>query len=86
MPRGVDQVEDVVGGVDRPRQPDRLRLDRDAALTLDVHPVEVLRAHVPGVDETGEIQHPVGQRRLAMVDVGDDAEVADVGLVHDPSW
>ena len=38
---------------------------------------------VPLVDDAGELQHPVGQRRLAVVDVGDDAEVADdrrVGL------
>ena len=28
-----------------PRHPDRLALDGDAALALDVHPVEVLRAH-----------------------------------------
>ena len=31
----------------------------------------------PAVDDAGELQHPVGQRRLAVVDVGDDAEVAD---------
>jgi hypothetical protein len=30
---------------DLPRQPHVLRLDRDAALALDVHAVEVLRAH-----------------------------------------
>jgi hypothetical protein len=29
----------------RPRHPDGLALDRDAALALDVHPVEVLRPH-----------------------------------------
>jgi hypothetical protein len=29
------------------------------------------------VDDAGELQHPVGQGRLAVVDVGDDAEVAD---------
>ena len=61
-----------------PGQPDVLRLDGDAALTLDVHPVQVLRAHRPFVDDTGELQHPVGQRRLAVVDVGDDAEVPNL--------
>ena len=82
VPRGVDHVED--GGVARlialahhPRHAHGLRLDRDAALALDVHPVEVLRAHLPRVDHPGDLQHPVGQRRLAVVDVGDDAEVAD---------
>ena len=31
-------------------EPDRLELDRDAPLPLEVHRVEVLVAHVPGVD------------------------------------
>jgi hypothetical protein len=31
----------------------------------------------------GHLQDAVGQRRLAVVDVGDDREVADVGLVGD---
>ncbi len=80
--RGVDHVEDVrVPGVGarprRPRETDGLRLDRDAALALDVHAVEVLGAHLPRVDHTGDLQHPVGEGRLAVVDVGDDAEVAD---------
>ena len=30
------------------------------------------------VDDAGDLQHPVGQRRLAVVDVGDDAEVPDL--------
>ena len=76
--RGVDQMQDVVGAVDLPRQPHVLRLDRDAALALDVHPVEVLRPHIPVRDDTGELQHPIGQRGLAVVDVGDDAEVPNL--------
>jgi hypothetical protein len=81
--RGVDHVEDVAarGGTRRvvgrnpPRHPHRLALDRDAALALDVHPVEVLRPGAALVQHLGELQHPVGQRRLAVVDVRDDAEI-----------
>ncbi len=91
--RGVDHVEDVVarlGGLvvvdrHRPGHPDGLALDGDAALALDVHPVEVLRPRGALVDDTRQLQHPVGQRRLAVVDVGDDAEVADdrrIGLAR----
>ncbi len=79
--RGVDQVEDVALPVDT----DVLRLDRDAPLALEVHRVEVLRPHVAGVDGAGDLQDPVRQRRLAMVDVRDDREVADAGEVHDPA-
>ena len=82
VPGGVDEVQDdlLAGAVlpgDLPRQPDVLRLDRDPALALDVHAVEVLSAHVARLDDAGELQHAVGQRRLAVVDVGDDAEVPD---------
>jgi hypothetical protein len=31
----------------------------------------------------GQLEDPIRQRRLAMVDVGDDREVPDVGLVGD---
>ena len=75
---GVDEVEHVPGAVGPcPRQPDGLALDRDAALALDVHPVQVLGAHLPLPDHPGELEHPVGERGLAVIDVRDDAEVAD---------
>src|SRR5690606_25317705 len=54
-----------------------------APLTLDVHAVQVLVPHDALVDHPGELQHAVGERRLAVVDVRDDAEVPDqrrVGL------
>jgi small subunit ribosomal protein S20 len=84
--RGVDHVQHVrrarlLTGCRRPGQPDVLRLDRDAALALDVHAVEVLGAHLPSLDDPRDLEHPVGQRRLPMVDVGDDAEVPDAGRI-----
>ncbi len=51
------------------------------ALPFDVHRVEVLLAHIAGVDGAGQLQDPVGERGLAVVDVGHDGEVADAGLV-----
>ena len=70
----VDQVDRVALPVD----PDVLGLDGDAALAFDVHRVEVLVAHVPGAHRTGQLEDAVGQRRLAVVDVGHDREVADL--------
>ena len=80
--RRVDEVQHVVGlrsvrAVGLPRQPDVLCLDGDAALTLDVHAIEVLSAHVSLRDHARELQHPVGQGRFAVVDVRDDAKVPD---------
>ena len=78
----VDQVQHVLVTVRRrPGQPDGLALDRDAALALDVHPVQVLRAHLPVGDHAGVLQHPVRERGLAVIDVRDDAEVPDHRLI-----
>ena len=79
----VDQVQLVGLPVvcARVEHPHRLRLDRDPALALEVHRVEHLGAHRARVDRVGQLEDAVGQRRLAVVDVGDDREVADVGLV-----
>jgi hypothetical protein len=60
---------------------DRLALDRDPALPLEVHRVQQLGAHLAGIDGVGELENAIGERRLAVVDVRDDREVADVRLV-----
>ena len=79
----VDEVELVgLAVAGRVLDPHRLGLDRDAALALEVHAVEQLGAHRPGVDGLGHLEDAVGQRRLSVVDVGDDAEVADAALRH----
>jgi hypothetical protein len=73
---GVDQVQHVVEAVRRRvRQAHRLRLDGDPPLALQVHLVQVLRAHLPLADRVGEVEQSVGQGRLSVVDVGDDAEI-----------
>ena len=46
---GVDQVQHVIVVAHPPGQPHVLRLDGDAALPLDVHPVEVLGTHDRGL-------------------------------------
>ncbi len=75
----VHEVEDiglaVLGFV---IEPHRLRLDGDAALALDVHGIEHLLDHVARRHRPGLLDEPVGERRLAMVDMGDDREVSDI--------
>ena len=74
----VDQVEDVMLAVLRVVfEADRVGLDGDAALALDVHAVEVLRLLQARLEHAGDAEHAVGKRGLAMIDVRDDAEVAD---------
>ena len=84
--RRVDEVQHVVFAGERAVvQRDRLALDRDPALPLDVHVVQKLVLELTFGHPSRELDQSIGQRRLAMVDVGDDAEIADVLLVHDPA-
>ena len=80
MAGGVDEVELILlaahlGGV---VQRDRVRLDGDAALALEVHGIQHLGLHLAVLEATADLDEAVGQRGLAVVDVGDDGEVADV--------
>ena len=60
-------------------QPHRVRLDGDAALALQVHRVEHLFHHFALRQRAGVFEQTVGERRLAVVDMRDDREVADEG-------
>ena len=77
MPGRVDQVQVVSLAVcRRVGHAHGLRLDRDPALPLEVHRVEHLRHVGARVDGARELEDSVGERRLAVIDVGDDREVA----------
>ena len=78
--RRVDQVEQerpVAGRRARVHHRRRLRFDRDAALALDGKCVEQLRIVVCArVHRARRLEQPVGERRLAVVNVRDDTEIA----------
>ena len=80
MPRRVDQVQlverAVAGAI---IEPHGLRLDGDAALPLDIHGIEHLLLHLPRRKAPAKLNQPVGEGRFAVVDMGDDGEVADAG-------
>ncbi len=61
---------------------DRMGLDRDAALLLQVHRIEQLVLHLARGNGAGAMQQPVGKRRLPMINMGDDAEISYVRCVH----
>ena len=56
------------------------RLDGDALLALEVHRVEHLARHLARVDRVRQLEQPVGERGLAVIDMGDDREVAQPRL------
>jgi methenyltetrahydromethanopterin cyclohydrolase len=57
-------------------------LDGDAALAFKVHGVEDLGLHLAGGQRAGQLEEPVGEGGLAVVDMRDDREVADVTWIH----
>ena len=57
--------------------PDRMGLDGNAAFAFEIHPVEELLLQIADGDRSGQFEQPVGQRGFAVIDVRDDAEVAD---------
>ena len=69
----------MLSGARNPRQTHVLCFNGNAALALDIHVVEVLIAHVTRVNDLRKLQDAVSQRRLAVVDVGDNAEVSNLG-------
>ena len=80
----VGEVEFVAGPVfRRVFHGDRVGFDRDPALALEVHGVEELFLRLALLDRFRGLQQTVGERGLAVVDVGDDAEVARVLYGHE---
>ena len=84
MTRRVDQVQHIFLAVSSgPAHACGLGLDRDSPLTLQVHFVEELGAHLPGGKRLRRLKQAIGERTFAMVDVSDDAKVADAaGIGH----
>ncbi len=79
----VDQIQNILLPVLRlVIQPHGVGLDRDAALTLQVHIVEQLLFHIAVGDRTGQLQDAVGKRRFAVVDMGDDGKISNALGVH----
>ena len=79
MARRVHEIENVGLAVLRDVvEPDGLRLDRDAALALDIHGIQHLLDHVARGKAAGRLDEPVGKRRFAVVDMGDNREIADI--------
>jgi hypothetical protein len=73
MPRRVHQIENVIVPILGPViQPHRLRLDRDAALLLDIHVIENLLRHLTRRETPGRLDKTIRQSALAVVDVGHD--------------
>ena len=84
---GVDEVQLVgLAVLGRIRQRHRLGLDGDATLALDRIGVEHLRLHLARLQAAAQLDDAIGQRGLAVVDVGNDGEVADDSASNQKTW
>jgi len=76
--RCVDEVEAVDEAVPRRvLEADGPRLDRDPLLTLEGHGIEDLAGHQAGIDRVSELEEAIRESGLAVVDMGNDREVAE---------
>ena len=83
VPGCVDEVEDVVLAVWRfVSHSYGVGFDGDTAFPFQVHAVQNLIHHLILGQGEGFFQEPVGQGRFSVVDVGNNAEVADVFGAH----
>ena len=80
--RRVDEVQAVDQAVATARvlEPHGASLDRDSLFALEVHRVQHLAGHLARVDSVRQLEEAIGQRGLAVIDVGDDRKVAQAVL------
>lgn len=83
MPRCIDKIEMVgiaIQGLVIQRN--ALGLNRDATLPLDIHGIEYLRGHLSLAQAITQLYESIGQRRFAMIHMGNDRKIPDVLLIH----
>ena len=81
--RGVDKVQHILLAVARlVNAAHRLRLDGDAAFTLQIHGIENLLLHLTLAQRSCIFNQSVRQGRLAMIYMGDNRKVANVILFN----
>ena len=59
----------------------RLGFNGNAALALYIHGIKHLRGHLALLQAAANFDHAVGQRGLAMIDVGDNGEITNEGEI-----
>jgi hypothetical protein len=52
------------------------QLDCDATLSLEIHLIEGLRLELALLEGTRDLHESIGERRLSVVDMGDNTEIA----------
>ena len=75
----VDQVQQVVISIrGLVLEGNRVALDRDSPFSLDIHGIEHLFMELTLRNAITGLNQSVGKRRLAMIDVGNNAEISNL--------
>ena len=75
----IDEIQIVYGTVCRAIvERDALSLDSNAPFTFQIHGIKNLLRHLPLAQAAALLNKAIGQRRLTVVNVRDDGEVANV--------
>ena len=83
MPGGVDQIQHESFPIPRHIiESHGLRLDGDAAFAFQIHLIQQLVLHLAGGHRAGNLDQTVGERRFAMIDMGNDRKIANVGSLQ----
>ena len=83
MPGRVNQIEVIDITIARLVLQSRgLCLDGDSPLALDIHRVENLLLHLAVGKTAAKMNNAVSERRLAMIDMGNDRKIANMVLLH----
>jgi len=79
MARGVNEIERIIVSVLGPvREGDRLAFDRDPPFPLNIHVIQDLILKIPFLHHARILDQTVRQGRFSVVNMGNNAEVADV--------
>ena len=83
MSRRIDQIENIFLSIVRMvNRTDCLGLDRDTALTLQIHIIQHLILHLSLRQQTGLLDNTIGQSRFAVINMGDNTEISDMILIY----
>ena len=80
MPWGVDKVKLIFFAIGVPIiQRNRLSLNGDTPFTLNVHTIKYLSLHFTVRQSATSLDKAVGKRGFAVVNVGNDGKITDMG-------
>ena len=77
MAGGIDQVKLIPFVFKRVINGNRMHTDSNSPLALQIHTIEQLGTEIALSDRPGFQQELIGQRALAVVDMGDDGKIPD---------